>query len=68
MYTQPVPIPSYLLAIAVGNVVYRPFPQYQDKKWKTGVWAEPETIDAAYWEFSEDTARYVYRIEHVPDS
>ncbi|KAJ7616749.1 peptidase family M1-domain-containing protein [Mycena rosella] len=35
-YDQPVPIPSYLLAIACGN---------------------PELIDAAYWEFSEDTAR-----------
>lgn len=56
---QPIPIPSYLIAIASGNVVYRPFPQYEDKKWKTGIWAEPQLIDAAYWEFSEDTARYV---------
>ncbi|KAJ7430441.1 peptidase family M1-domain-containing protein [Mycena galericulata] len=58
-YDQPVPIPSYLLAIACGNVRYRPFPQFEDKPWRTGVWAEPELIDAAYWEFSEDTARFL---------
>jgi aminopeptidase N len=56
---EPVPIPSYLLAIASGNVRYRPFPQFEDKQWRTGIWAEPELIDAAYWEFSEDTARCV---------
>ncbi|KAJ7221960.1 Metalloprotease [Mycena haematopus] len=58
-YDQPVPIPSYLLAIACGNVRYRPFPQFEDKQWKTGIWAEPELIDAAYWEFSEDTSRFL---------
>lgn len=54
---QPVPIPSYLIAIAAGNVIYRPFPPHQDRKWKCGVWAEPELIESSYWEFSEDTAR-----------
>jgi leukotriene-A4 hydrolase len=54
---QPVPIPSYLLAIACGNVRYRPFPKIDGKDWTCGVWAEPELIDAAYWEFSEDTGR-----------
>ncbi|KAJ7719240.1 peptidase family M1-domain-containing protein [Mycena maculata] len=58
-YSQPVPIPSYLLAIASGNVHYRPFKKFEDKKWRTGIWAEPELIDAAYWEFSEDTARFL---------
>jgi leukotriene-A4 hydrolase len=57
-YRQPIPIPSYLIAIASGNVVYRAFPRLEDKEWTSGVWAEPELIDAAYWEFSEDTARY----------
>lgn len=64
-YRQNVPIPSYLLAIAVGDLRYRPFPQFQDKKWKTGVWAEPEVIDSAYWEFSEDTARFLAEEEKV---
>ena len=56
-FLQPVPIPSYLIALAVGNVVYRPFPQLEGKTWTSGVWAEPESIDAAYWEFSEDTTK-----------
>ncbi|KAF7295355.1 Leuk-A4-hydro-C domain-containing protein [Mycena indigotica] len=58
-YEQTVPIPSYLLAIASGNVVYRPFPTIKGKSWRTGIWAEPELIDAAYWEFSEDTAKFL---------
>ncbi|KDR68677.1 hypothetical protein GALMADRAFT_231006 [Galerina marginata CBS 339.88] len=58
-YTQPVPIPSYLIAIAVGNVRYRPFSKPDDKQWTSGIWAEPEMIDAAYWEFSEDTTRFL---------
>ncbi|KAJ7171572.1 peptidase family M1-domain-containing protein [Mycena crocata] len=64
-YDQPVPIPSYLLAIACGNVRYRPFPQFEDKLWRTGIWAEPELIDAAYWEFSEDTARFLAAEEKI---
>ena len=55
---QPIPISSYILAIAVGNVRYRPFPKHEDKQWTSGVWAEPELIDQAYWEFSKDTTRY----------
>ncbi|KAJ7630308.1 peptidase family M1-domain-containing protein [Roridomyces roridus] len=64
-YDQPVPIPSYLLAIAAGNVRYRPFPKFEDKEWRTGIWAEPELIDAAYWEFSEDTARFIAAEEKI---
>ncbi|KAJ7116299.1 hypothetical protein C8R44DRAFT_832437 [Mycena epipterygia] len=64
-YTQPVPIPSYLIAIASGNVRYKPFPQFEDKQWRTGVWAEPELIDAAYWEFSADTARFLAAEEKI---
>ncbi|KAH8101514.1 peptidase family M1-domain-containing protein [Cristinia sonorae] len=54
-YNQPVPIPPYLIALAAGNVVYRPFPKVEGKDWTTGIWSEPELIEAAYWEFSEDT-------------
>lgn len=64
-YSQPVPIATYIIAIAVGNVQYRRFPQYEDKQWKTGVWAEPELIDSAYWEFSEDTARFLAAEENL---
>ncbi|GLB36698.1 putative leukotriene A4 hydrolase, C-terminal [Lyophyllum shimeji] len=65
VYRQPVPIPSYLIAIAAGNVVYRGFPQYEDKQWTSGIWAEPELIDSAYWEFSEDTARFLAAEEKI---
>jgi leukotriene-A4 hydrolase len=54
---QPIPIATYILAIAVGNVRYRPFPKFEDKQWTSGVWAEPQIIDQAYWEFSKDTTR-----------
>ena len=65
---QPVSIPSYLIAIASGNVIYKPFPNLTaDSKetWRTGVWTEPELMDAAYWEFSQDTARYVHEAEKL---
>ena len=52
------PIPSYLIAIASGNVCYKPFPAVDGKEWSCGIWAEPELIDAAYWEFSADTTKY----------
>lgn len=59
------PIPSYLIAVASGNVHYRAFPKYEDKEWTCGIWAEPELIDRAYWEFSKDTARYT--LYYIPD-
>ncbi|KIK04477.1 hypothetical protein K443DRAFT_675932 [Laccaria amethystina LaAM-08-1] len=64
-YDQPIPIPSYLIAIAAGNIHYSPFPKYEAKTWTTGVWAEPELIDAAYWEFSEDTPRFLAELENI---
>ncbi|KIY43185.1 hypothetical protein FISHEDRAFT_78691 [Fistulina hepatica ATCC 64428] len=65
VYDQPVGIPSYLIAIACGNVVYRAFPSISGKEWTSGIWAEPEMIEAAYWEFSEDTARYLAKEETI---
>ncbi|TEB26297.1 leukotriene-A4 hydrolase [Coprinellus micaceus] len=64
-FDQPVAIPSYLLAIAVGDLEYRAFPQFEDKQWKTGVWAEPDVIEKAYWEFSEDTAKFLAKEESI---
>ena len=71
-FKQPCAIPSYLIAIASGEVVYRPFQALEGKGWKTGCWAEvclywgdrfklivqPDTIEAAFWEFKKDTAKY----------
>ena len=47
-FKMPQPIPSYLFALAVGNLVFREFGP------RTGIFAEPETIEAAAWEFAEN--------------
>ncbi|MFH1016796.1 MAG: M1 family metallopeptidase [Pseudomonadota bacterium] len=44
-FEMPQPIPSYLVAIAVGSIAHR------DLGPRTRVYAEPETLDAAAWEF-----------------
>ncbi|KAI5118515.1 hypothetical protein M0805_007684 [Coniferiporia weirii] len=64
-YKQPTPIPSYLIAIASGNLRYRPFPKVLGKDWSCGIWAEPELIEAAYWEFSEDTGKFLSAEENI---
>ena len=50
---QPIAIPTYLIAVAVGRLSYRENPKAPGKDWTTGIWAEPETIDDAHEEFSE---------------
>ncbi len=47
-FKMPQPIPSYLFALAVGNLAFRELGP------RTGVYAEPETIEAAAWEFAEN--------------
>ena len=47
-FKMPQPIPSYLLALAVGNLVFREFGS------RTGIYAEREIIEAAAWEFAEN--------------
>ncbi len=49
-FEMPQPIPSYLLAIAVGNLG---FTELGDR---TGVYAEPELLDASAWEFADTQA------------
>jgi leukotriene-A4 hydrolase len=41
------PVPSYLLALAVGDLVYRPVGK------RTGVYAEPSEIEKAAYEFAD---------------
>jgi aminopeptidase N len=50
-FRMPQPIPSYLFAFAVGNFVFEPIGP------RTGVYAEPETIQAAAWEFAGNEER-----------
>ena len=49
-FDMPQPIPSYLLAIAVGNFYFAPFGD------KTGVYTEPELLDASVYEFADTQA------------
>ena len=46
-----------MIAIASGNLRYRAFAPIEGRPWKSGVWAEPELMEASFWEFSEDTGR-----------
>jgi len=52
-FKMPQPIPSYLFALAAGNLVFREFGP------RTGIYAEPETIEAAAWEFAENELKMV---------
>ncbi len=45
-FTMPQPIPPYLLALAVGRLESR------DLSPRARVWAEPETVQSAAWEFA----------------
>jgi leukotriene-A4 hydrolase len=46
-FNMPQPIPSYLFAVAVADLSFRELGP------RTGIYAEPETIEAAAWEFAE---------------
>ena len=46
VFKMPQPVPSYLFAIAVGDLVFRELGP------RTGIYAEPEMIEAAAWEFA----------------
>jgi leukotriene-A4 hydrolase len=45
LFDMPQPIPPYLIALAVGNL------QSRELSPRSRVWAEPESVDAAAWEF-----------------
>lgn len=46
-FKQPHPIPSYLMALAVGDIAFKAV----DKR--TGVYAEPSVVEKAAWEFAD---------------
>lgn len=52
-YRMPQPIPSYLFAIAAGNLAFEELGPH------TGVYAEPEIIASAAWEFAENENKLV---------
>ncbi|MGA7615003.1 MAG: M1 family metallopeptidase [Thermoanaerobaculia bacterium] len=47
LFSMPQPIPPYLLAIAAGNLASR------DVSSRVRVWAEPESVEDAAWEFGK---------------
>ena len=49
-FDMPQPIPSYLLALAVGNFYFAPLGE------DTGVYTEPEMLDASVYEFADTQA------------
>ncbi len=50
-FKMPQPIPSYLFALGVGHLVFRKLGP------RTGIYAEPQIIEAAAWEFAENESR-----------
>ena len=57
-FSMPQKIPSYLMAIAAGDLVFKPISE------RAGVWAEPATVDAAVAEF-EDTEQMIATAEEL---
>ena len=55
-FRMPQPVPSYLLAVAVGDLEFRPFDT------RSGVYAEPSVIEKAAAEFS-DTPKMIAAAE-----
>jgi leukotriene-A4 hydrolase len=56
VYRMSQPIPSYLMAIAAGDLVFKPISE------RSGVWAEPATVEAAVQEFA-DTEKMIQTTE-----
>jgi leukotriene-A4 hydrolase len=52
-FKMPQPIPAYLFAIGAGSLVFRELGP------RTGIYAEPELIESAAWEFAGNEAKIV---------
>jgi leukotriene A-4 hydrolase/aminopeptidase len=57
-FRMPQAIPSYLIALAIGDLAFKPMSD------RTGVWAEPAVVDAAAREF-EDTEKMIVATEKL---
>ena len=57
-FYMPQPIPSYLLALAVGDIEFRQISE------RFGVFAEPAVVDKAAWEFA-DTEKMIVAAEEL---
>jgi leukotriene-A4 hydrolase len=57
-FSMPTPVPAYLVALAVGDLEFRPLGE------RTGVYAEPPVVEAAAWEFA-DTEKMMEAAERL---
>ncbi|MCW2783551.1 MAG: family peptidase [Marmoricola sp.] len=57
-FSMPQPVPSYLIALAVGDLEFREIGA------RSGVYAEPSVVDAAAWELA-DTERMIEAAERL---
>ncbi len=57
-FFMPHPIPSYLLALGVGDLTFRPIGE------RCGVYADPAVADTAAWEFA-DTEKMIHAAEEL---
>ena len=55
-FRMPQAIPSYLIALAIGDLVFQPMST------RTGIWAEPSVAKKAAWEFA-DTEQMTQKAE-----
>ncbi|GAA6041801.1 hypothetical protein JCM8097_007167 [Rhodosporidiobolus ruineniae] len=58
-WEQKIKIPSYLVAIAGGELAFRALGE------RTGIWAEPGVVEACEYEFKEDAERIVHTAEEL---
>ena len=57
-FSMPQPIPSYLFALAVGDIHFKEIGP------RTGIYAEPQVLEEAAWEFAENEAK-LDQAEHL---
>lgn len=57
-FRMPQPIPSYLLALAVGDLAFHPFSE------RSGIYAQPQVLERAAWELA-DTPRMIAAAERL---
>jgi len=53
-FEQPIAIPSYLIAIAGGELAFKALGE------RTGIWAEPGMLEKSAWEFEKDAEKSVH--------
>lgn len=58
-FSQPVHIPSYLIAIVAGHLAFAPLGP------RTGVWAEKPDIERVKWEFEANAENYLTALEEI---